>query len=229
MTRLGLIAPAKHQTGRNPIAPRHRSHCHTRCKTLLDNPRLVLKRPAPPPFHPSQNLRANHPDDLKYDLKVTFSQITTPSRKAGQAGRLRLQQPIDRNLRDKITFRVGEARGQPPWRQLGFVQRQLRYLTADGVGDAVPDAAGRGERSFRGVDCQSATAVAPFQQHLNLASVTESGGIAFGHCRLPVGSKKMLSYPIPAPWGTSLLKWRCIRNVKKQNCAGCLRVRCHPS
>ena len=88
MTRLGLIAPAKHQTGRNPIAPRHRSHCHTRCKTLLDNPRLVLKRPAPPPFHPSQNLRANHPDDLKYDLKVTFSQITRLRRKAGQAGRL---------------------------------------------------------------------------------------------------------------------------------------------
>ena len=48
-------------------------------------------------------------------------------------------------------------------------------------------------------------AVAPFQQHFNLASVIGGQvGVASGHRGLPVGSKKTLSHPIPTAWDWQL-------------------------
>src|SRR5437660_1845207 len=51
-----------------------------------------------------------------------------------------LEQPINRGLRDKIAFGVGEAHGQFPRRQRRLVQRQVDDALTDIVGDAVPDA-----------------------------------------------------------------------------------------
>ena len=48
-------------------------------------------------------------------------------------------------------------------------------------------------------------AVAPFQQHFNLASVIGGQvGVASGHRGLPVDSKKTLSHPIPTAWDWQL-------------------------
>src|SRR5215510_10598133 len=51
-----------------------------------------------------------------------------------------LEEPINRGLRDKIAFGVGEAHGQFPRRQRRLVQRQVDDALTDIVGDAVPDA-----------------------------------------------------------------------------------------
>ena len=52
---------------------------------------------------------------------------------------MRLQQPIDRSLGDKILSLVGEAHRQLPRRQLRELQRQIDDLAADVVRDAIPD------------------------------------------------------------------------------------------
>src|SRR5262245_10196595 len=51
-----------------------------------------------------------------------------------------LEQPINRGLRDKIAFGIGEAHGQFPRRQRRLVQRQVDDALTDIVGNAVPDA-----------------------------------------------------------------------------------------
>ena len=60
----------------------------------------------------------------------------------GRAGDevVRLQQPIDRSLRDKVLSLVGEPHGQLSRRQLRELQRQIDDLAADIVRDAIPDA-----------------------------------------------------------------------------------------
>tara|TARA_E500000075_G_scaffold108117_1_gene101309 strand:- start:92 stop:262 length:171 start_codon:yes stop_codon:yes gene_type:complete len=52
---------------------------------------------------------------------------------------MRLQQPIDRRLRDKILPLVGESYGQLSRRQFWKIQRQVEDLAADIVRDPVPD------------------------------------------------------------------------------------------
>src|ERR1700704_3803391 len=51
-----------------------------------------------------------------------------------------LEDPIDRSLRDKIAFGVGEPYGQFPRRQCGLIQRQLDDALTNVVWNAVPDA-----------------------------------------------------------------------------------------
>ncbi|MCP1831761.1 hypothetical protein J2R76_000188 [Bradyrhizobium sp. USDA 4532] len=45
-----LSTPGKHQAGRYSVATRNLSHLRARCQCLLDNPCLVVLRPAPPPL-----------------------------------------------------------------------------------------------------------------------------------------------------------------------------------
>ena len=52
-----------------------------------------------------------------------------------------LEQTVDRNLGDEITFRIRERHGQLPWRQLWLIQCQLNDLVSHNIGDAVPDPA----------------------------------------------------------------------------------------
>jgi hypothetical protein len=52
---------------------------------------------------------------------------------------MRLQQPIDRSLRDKVLLLVGEAHSQPPRRQLRNLQCQRDDLAADIIGNVIPD------------------------------------------------------------------------------------------
>src|ERR1700681_4405028 len=52
---------------------------------------------------------------------------------------MRLQQPIDRSLRDKVLLLVGEAHSQLPRRQLRNLQCQSDDLATDIIGDAIPD------------------------------------------------------------------------------------------
>jgi hypothetical protein len=59
---------------------------------------------------------------------------------------MRLQQPIDRSLGDKVLSLVGEAHRQLSRRQLWQFQRQVDDLAADIIGNPIPDDAG-----FRGV------------------------------------------------------------------------------
>jgi hypothetical protein len=61
-----------------------------------------------------------------------------------------LQQAINRGFRDKISFRVGEARRQLPWRQLRLIQRKLYDLTTHIVRNSVPDAVRPGRSVFQG-------------------------------------------------------------------------------
>src|SRR5580704_1081307 len=72
-----------------------------------------------------------------------------------------LQQAIDRSLRDKISFRVGEARRQLPWRQLRLIQRQLHDLTTHIVRNSVPDAVRPGRSVFQGLRPAALVEVAP--------------------------------------------------------------------
>src|SRR6202795_3324679 len=60
----------------------------------------------------------------------------------GRAGDqvVRLQQPIDRCLRDKILPLIGEPYRQLSRRQLGNLQRHIDDLAANIVRDAIPDA-----------------------------------------------------------------------------------------
>src|SRR3982074_594542 len=51
-----------------------------------------------------------------------------------------LEDPIDRSLRDKIAFGVGEPYGQFPRAQCGLIQRQLDDALTNVVWNAVPDA-----------------------------------------------------------------------------------------
>jgi hypothetical protein len=52
---------------------------------------------------------------------------------------MRLQQPIDRSLRDKVLLLVGEAHSRLPRQQLRNLQCQSDDLATDIIGDAIPD------------------------------------------------------------------------------------------
>jgi hypothetical protein len=52
-------------------------HLHPRRQRLLDDPRLVILRPAPPPLQPAQNLDPHRLMTLKLDLRSHASRNTT--------------------------------------------------------------------------------------------------------------------------------------------------------
>ncbi|VIO79090.1 hypothetical protein CI41S_66550 [Bradyrhizobium ivorense] len=72
-----LSTPGKHQAGRYSVATRNLSHLRARCQCLLDNPCLVVLRPAPPPLQPAQNLDPHRLMTLKLDLRPHASRIAT--------------------------------------------------------------------------------------------------------------------------------------------------------
>ncbi|MGY3461697.1 hypothetical protein ACVWW5_007147 [Bradyrhizobium sp. LM3.4] len=71
-----LSTPGKHQAGRYSVATRNLSHLRARRQRLLDNPCLVVLRPAPPPLQPAQNLDPHRLMTLKLDLRSHASRIT---------------------------------------------------------------------------------------------------------------------------------------------------------
>src|SRR5581483_233628 len=52
----GLATPEKQQTWTDVVSPRHRRHACIRRKTLRDNRRLRIRRPAPTPARPGDDL-----------------------------------------------------------------------------------------------------------------------------------------------------------------------------
>src|SRR6478736_5949860 len=75
--RPSLPTPGEHHARRYPVATRNLSHLRARRQSLLDNPRLVILRPAPTPLQPAQNLDPHRLMTLKLDLRSHASRITT--------------------------------------------------------------------------------------------------------------------------------------------------------
>jgi hypothetical protein len=78
-----LSAPGEHRARRNAIAARNLRHLRPWCQRLLDDPRLVILRPAPAAAPPRPKPRPASPDDLKARLKVTrFAKYHTSDKTA---------------------------------------------------------------------------------------------------------------------------------------------------
>src|ERR1700741_3424549 len=73
----GLSAPGEHHARRNAIAACNLRHLRPWRQRLLDNPRLVIMRPAPPPLQPAQNLDPHRLMTLKLNLRSQASRNAT--------------------------------------------------------------------------------------------------------------------------------------------------------
>jgi len=105
-----LAAPAEQLLRANVVAPRHVRHRRTERQALLDGPRLVVARPAPPPAHARQHLQpANlHRPRVKRRVKSRHETIRTKGivtitgqqrqRKVGSGQRLRSTQSVIRQF-----------------------------------------------------------------------------------------------------------------------------------
>jgi hypothetical protein len=75
--RPSLPTPGEHQARRDTVATRNFSHLPARRPRLLDNPRLIILRPALTPLQPAQNLHPHRLITLKLDLRSHASRIIT--------------------------------------------------------------------------------------------------------------------------------------------------------
>src|SRR4029079_10428021 len=76
LDRPGLAAPGEHDAGRDTVATRNICHLGARYQRFLDDPRLVVLRPAPPPLQPVQHLDPHSLMTLKLDLRSHASRNT---------------------------------------------------------------------------------------------------------------------------------------------------------
>jgi hypothetical protein len=72
--RSSLPTPGEHHARRNSIAACNLSHLCARRQRFLDDPHLVVMRPAPPPLDPAQYLDTHRLMTLKLDLRSHASQ-----------------------------------------------------------------------------------------------------------------------------------------------------------
>jgi hypothetical protein len=61
----GLAASGKDDAGRDTVAARNICNLGARYQRFLDDPRLVVQRPAPPPLQPAQDLAPHRLMTLK--------------------------------------------------------------------------------------------------------------------------------------------------------------------
>ena len=76
LDRSRLSSPGEHHARRHPVATRNLRHLRPRRQRLLDNPHLVVMRPAPSPLNPVQYLDTHRLMTLKLDLRSHASRNT---------------------------------------------------------------------------------------------------------------------------------------------------------
>src|ERR1700729_2586082 len=97
-----LSAPGEHHARRNAIAARNLRYLRPWRQRLLDDPRLVILRPAPPPLQPAQNLDPHRLMTLKLDLRSHASPNTTPQTRRRSSGAYDRLAPAAREMARKL-------------------------------------------------------------------------------------------------------------------------------
>src|SRR6202035_2383899 len=109
--------PGEHHARRNAIAARNLRHLRPWRQRLLDDPRLVILRPAPPPLQPAQNLDPHRLMTLKLDLRSHASRNTARQtrRRSSDAYAQPARTEVNHPLGDKKTrrYRTGMTTARP--------------------------------------------------------------------------------------------------------------------